>query len=72
LPVALEKQQALFDCPIAKLTAAGAFNMLADQLGTPLALYDQGEATWQAELDAYGAGASPRTAPSATPASTRT
>ena len=42
--------------PVAKLTAAGAFNVLADHLGTPLALYDsQGATTWQAELDAYGA-----------------
>ena len=30
--------------------------MLADHLGTPLALYDQrGTPTWQAEFDAYGA-----------------
>ena len=42
--------------PAAKLTATGAYSVVADHLGTPLELYDQaGRKTWQAQLDAYGA-----------------
>jgi RHS repeat-associated protein len=42
--------------PAAKLTAQGAYSVVADHLGTPLELYDQrGTKTWQAQLDSYGA-----------------
>ena len=49
----------LFDeasfAPVAKLTAQGAYSVVADHLGTPLELYDaHGRKTWQAQLDAYG------------------
>ncbi|RZK27878.1 MAG: hypothetical protein EOO63_12460, partial [Hymenobacter sp.] len=41
--------------PVAKLTAQGAYSVVADHLGTPLELYDQtGQKTWQAQLDCYG------------------
>ncbi|NML65114.1 DUF4280 domain-containing protein [Hymenobacter sp. RP-2-7] len=42
--------------PAAKLTQQGAYSVVSDQLGTPLALYDgQGQATWEMALDCYGA-----------------
>ena len=41
--------------PAARLTAAGSQSVVADHLGTPLALYDaRGEQTWAAQLDSYG------------------
>jgi RHS repeat-associated protein len=41
--------------PAAKLTAAGSYSVVADHLGTPLALYDaQGQATWEMSLNSYG------------------
>jgi RHS repeat-associated protein len=41
--------------PLVKLTAQDSYSVVADQLGTPLALYDgQGTKTWQAQLDSYG------------------
>jgi RHS repeat-associated protein len=42
--------------PTAKLTGRGAYSVVADHLGTPLALYDeQGQPTWTMTLDSYGA-----------------
>jgi RHS repeat-associated protein len=42
--------------PAARLTAAGSQSVVADHLGTPLALYDAGGTqTWEAQLDSYGA-----------------
>jgi RHS repeat-associated protein len=42
--------------PVAKLTARGSYSVITDHLGTPLELYNgQGEKTWQAQLDSYGA-----------------
>ncbi|MGI4835817.1 MAG: RHS domain-containing protein [Janthinobacterium lividum] len=42
--------------PAVKLTRQGRYSVVADHLGTPLALYDtQGRPTWQAQLDSYGA-----------------
>ncbi|RZJ94244.1 MAG: hypothetical protein EOO60_03490, partial [Hymenobacter sp.] len=42
--------------PAAKLTAQGSYSVVADHLGTPLALYDgQGRECWQMQLDSYGA-----------------
>ena len=42
--------------PAAKLTRQGRYSVVADHLGTPLALYDaRGRKTWQAQLDSYGA-----------------
>ncbi|RZJ57264.1 MAG: RHS repeat protein [Hymenobacter sp.] len=42
--------------PLAKLTAQGSYSVVADHLGTPLALYDaQGQQTWQVQLNSYGA-----------------
>jgi RHS repeat-associated protein len=42
--------------PTARLTASGGQGVVCDHLGTPLELYDeQGQSTWQAELDSYGA-----------------
>lgn len=42
--------------PAAKLTDQSAYSVVADHLGTPLELYDgQGQQTWQAQLDSYGA-----------------
>lgn len=41
--------------PAAKLTPQAAYSVVADHLGTPLALYDgQGKPTWQAQLDSSG------------------
>ncbi|MDJ0367930.1 RHS repeat-associated core domain-containing protein [Hymenobacter sp. H14-R3] len=42
--------------PLAKLTEHGAYSVVSDHLGTPLALYDrQGKVTWEMSLDSYGA-----------------
>ncbi|RZJ93279.1 MAG: hypothetical protein EOO60_05015 [Hymenobacter sp.] len=42
--------------PTAKLTKQGAYSVVADHLGTPLALYDeQGQPAWTMTLDSYGA-----------------
>ncbi|RZK33641.1 MAG: type IV secretion protein Rhs, partial [Hymenobacter sp.] len=42
--------------PAAKLTAQGSYSVVADHLGTPLAMYDgQGKECWQMQLDSYGA-----------------
>ena len=42
--------------PLAKLTARGAYSVVCDHLGTPLAMYDPaGAPAWRARLDSYGA-----------------
>jgi uncharacterized protein RhaS with RHS repeats len=41
--------------PAAKLTQQQNYSVVADHLGTPLALYNaQGQATWDMSLDSYG------------------
>ncbi|RZK37617.1 MAG: hypothetical protein EOO61_08745, partial [Hymenobacter sp.] len=42
--------------PVGKLTANGSYSVVCDHLGTPLTLYnEQGNPTWQAQFDSYGA-----------------